>query len=79
MLMDIFRSPLYWQVRHMFKEIDYILEGQNAERFASLYGSYQFMLVPEEMITQLLRLLFYLFSWGILHQIQNTGVLDQNT
>lgn len=25
----------------MFKEIDYILEGQNAERFASLYGSYQ--------------------------------------
>ncbi|KAI3932695.1 hypothetical protein MKW98_012666 [Papaver atlanticum] len=27
-------------VRHMFEEIDYILEGQNAERFASLYGSY---------------------------------------
>ncbi|XP_076909698.1 uncharacterized protein LOC143567063 [Bidens hawaiensis] len=25
-------------VRHMFEEIDYILEGQNAERFASLYG-----------------------------------------
>lgn len=24
-------------VRHMFEEIDYILEGQNAERFASLY------------------------------------------
>lgn len=32
-------------VRHMFKEIDYILEGQNAERFASLYGSYQFQKV----------------------------------
>lgn len=32
-------------VRHMFKEIDYILEGQNAERFASLYGSYQFSAV----------------------------------
>ncbi|KAH6790933.1 Protein kinase superfamily protein [Perilla frutescens var. frutescens] len=26
-------------VRHMFDEIDYILEGQNAERFAILYGS----------------------------------------
>ncbi|KAI3812636.1 hypothetical protein L1987_17347 [Smallanthus sonchifolius] len=25
-------------VRHMFEEIDYILEGQNAEQFASLYG-----------------------------------------
>ncbi|KAL6530793.1 hypothetical protein OROGR_014653 [Orobanche gracilis] len=25
-------------VRHMFEEIDYILEGENAERFASLYG-----------------------------------------
>lgn len=25
-------------VRHMFEEIDYILEGQNAERFDSLYG-----------------------------------------
>ncbi|KAL7150651.1 hypothetical protein ABFS83_05G128200 [Erythranthe nasuta] len=25
-------------VRHMFHEIDYILEGQNAERFAALYG-----------------------------------------
>ncbi|KAL9661157.1 hypothetical protein QQ045_025979 [Rhodiola kirilowii] len=27
-------------VRHMFDEIDYILEGQNVERFASLYGLY---------------------------------------
>ncbi|KAJ8430213.1 hypothetical protein Cgig2_006721 [Carnegiea gigantea] len=27
-------------VRHMFEEIDYILEGENAERFASLYASY---------------------------------------
>ncbi|KZV23955.1 hypothetical protein F511_26657, partial [Dorcoceras hygrometricum] len=25
-------------VRHMFEEIDYILEGQNAERFANLYA-----------------------------------------
>ncbi|CAL5434870.1 unnamed protein product [Camellia sinensis] len=25
-------------VRHMFEEIDYVLEGQNAERFASLYS-----------------------------------------
>lgn len=25
------------QVRHMFDEIDYVLEGKNAERFASLY------------------------------------------
>lgn len=24
-------------VRHMFDEIDYVLEGKNAERFASLY------------------------------------------
>ncbi|GAB4854694.1 hypothetical protein Ancab_023278 [Ancistrocladus abbreviatus] len=27
-------------VRHMFEEIDYISEGQNAERFASLYAFY---------------------------------------
>ncbi|XP_021755621.1 uncharacterized protein LOC110720853 [Chenopodium quinoa] len=27
-------------VRHMFEEIDYILEGENAERFASLYASH---------------------------------------
>ncbi|KAB1204767.1 hypothetical protein CJ030_MR8G027386 [Morella rubra] len=26
-------------VRHMFDEIDYVLEGRNAERFASLYSS----------------------------------------
>lgn len=38
MLMDIFRSILNEQVRHMFDEIDYVLEGKNAERFASLYG-----------------------------------------
>jgi predicted unusual protein kinase regulating ubiquinone biosynthesis (AarF/ABC1/UbiB family) len=38
MLMDILRSILNEQVRHMFDEIDYILEGKNAERFASLYG-----------------------------------------
>ncbi|GAV77840.1 ABC1 domain-containing protein [Cephalotus follicularis] len=29
-------------VRHMFDEIDYILEGQNAERFALLYGNYPY-------------------------------------
>ncbi|XP_043713551.1 uncharacterized protein slr1919 isoform X2 [Telopea speciosissima] len=28
-------------VRHMFEEIDYIREAHNAERFASLYGSYR--------------------------------------
>ncbi|KAF3446148.1 hypothetical protein FNV43_RR11327 [Rhamnella rubrinervis] len=28
-------------VRHMFDEIDYILEAKNAERFASLYGSHR--------------------------------------
>lgn len=28
------------QVRHMFDEIDYVLEAKNAERFASLYGLY---------------------------------------
>ncbi|XP_077215019.1 protein kinase superfamily protein isoform X2 [Tasmannia lanceolata] len=27
-------------VRHMFEEIDYIMEGQNADRFASLYACY---------------------------------------
>ncbi|KAK9682966.1 hypothetical protein RND81_10G109700 [Saponaria officinalis] len=27
-------------VRHMFEEIDYILEGENAERFASLYATF---------------------------------------
>lgn len=27
------------QVRHMFNEIDYILEAQNCERFSSLYSS----------------------------------------
>ncbi|KAJ6373276.1 hypothetical protein OIU76_027583 [Salix suchowensis] len=39
MLMDILRSILNEQVRHMFDEIDYIREGKNAERFASLYGN----------------------------------------
>ncbi|KAA8521461.1 hypothetical protein F0562_012129 [Nyssa sinensis] len=29
-------------VRHMFEEIDYILEGQNAERFASLYACHPY-------------------------------------
>lgn len=33
------------QVRHMFDEIDYILEAQNAERFASLYASSKFRAV----------------------------------
>uniref|UniRef100_A0A6N2KCG5 ABC1 atypical kinase-like domain-containing protein n=1 Tax=Salix viminalis TaxID=40686 RepID=A0A6N2KCG5_SALVM len=32
-------SILNEQVRHMFDEIDYIREGKNAERFASLYGN----------------------------------------
>ncbi|KAI8547672.1 hypothetical protein RHMOL_Rhmol07G0214500 [Rhododendron molle] len=27
-------------VRHMFEEIDYVLEGHNAERFASIYACY---------------------------------------
>ncbi|CAI0438606.1 unnamed protein product [Linum tenue] len=31
-------SILADQVRHMFDEIDYILEAKNAERFATLYG-----------------------------------------
>ncbi|KAK8980370.1 hypothetical protein V6N11_061579 [Hibiscus sabdariffa] len=35
---DMHRSLLNEQVRHMFDEIDYILEARNAERFASLYG-----------------------------------------
>lgn len=30
---------LMQQVRHMFDEIDYVLEGKNAERFTSLYCS----------------------------------------
>ncbi|KAK4769491.1 hypothetical protein SAY86_027641 [Trapa natans] len=29
-------------VRHMFAEIDYVIEGKNAERFASLYSSSSF-------------------------------------
>lgn len=29
-------------MRHMFDEIDYILEGQNAERFARLYADYSY-------------------------------------
>lgn len=33
-----FLVSLDGQVRHMFDEIDYILEAKNAERFASLYG-----------------------------------------
>ena len=32
-------SYIIQQVRHMFDEIDYVLEGKNAERFASLYCS----------------------------------------
>ena len=30
--------PFVQQVRHMFDEIDYVLEGKNAERFAILYS-----------------------------------------
>jgi predicted unusual protein kinase regulating ubiquinone biosynthesis (AarF/ABC1/UbiB family) len=37
-VMDIFRLFFNEQVRHMFDEIDYVREGKNAERFASLYG-----------------------------------------
>ncbi|CAN1184915.1 Uncharacterized protein sll0005 [Linum perenne] len=33
-----FLCILDYQVRHMFDEIDYILEAKNAERFALLYG-----------------------------------------
>ena len=40
MLMDVFRCLLNKQVRHMFDEIDYVQEGKNADRFASLYGCY---------------------------------------
>lgn len=35
----IIHCKLMQQVRHMFDEIDYVLEGKNAERFASLYCS----------------------------------------
>ncbi|KAG5048342.1 hypothetical protein JHK85_009445 [Glycine max] len=34
---DFSSALLMQQVRHMFDEIDYVLEGKNAERFASLY------------------------------------------
>jgi hypothetical protein len=39
--------PLFQQVRHMFDEIDYVLEGKNAERFATLYshGEFQNLLI----------------------------------
>ena len=40
MLMDGFRCILNKQVRHMFDEIDYVQEGKNADRVASLYGCY---------------------------------------
>lgn len=33
---------LVQQVRHMFDEIDYNLEGKNAERFATLYSDGEF-------------------------------------
>nr|XP_016449970.1 PREDICTED: uncharacterized protein sll0005-like isoform X5 [Nicotiana tabacum] len=39
-------------VRHMFEEIDYILEAQNAERFASLYAcSHKEKIVPGSAAT----------------------------
>lgn len=37
-MLNCFEQFINDQVRHMFDEIDYILEGQNAERFASLYS-----------------------------------------
>eukprot|EP00268_Persea_americana_P058757 TRINITY_DN7144_c1_g2_i4.p1 TRINITY_DN7144_c1_g2~~TRINITY_DN7144_c1_g2_i4.p1 ORF type:complete len:473 (-),score=83.62 TRINITY_DN7144_c1_g2_i4:405-1823(-) len=40
MLIHISRHFVNEQVRHMFEEIDYIQEAQNAERFASLYACY---------------------------------------
>lgn len=40
-LRGFFFDFLNEQVRHMFDEIDYILEAKNAQRFASLYGSHQ--------------------------------------
>lgn len=46
MLMDVFRCLLNKQVRHMFDEIDYVQEGKNADRFASLYGCYPCKLFP---------------------------------
>lgn len=33
---------MFQQVRHMFDEIDYVLEGKNAERFAILYSQGEF-------------------------------------
>jgi aarF domain-containing kinase len=33
---------LFQQVRHMFDEIDYVLEAKNAERFAILYSHGEF-------------------------------------
>lgn len=36
--MNILRFLLHQQVRHMFDEIDYVLEARNAERFASYFG-----------------------------------------
>lgn len=38
------------QVRHMFDEIDYVLEAKNAERFASLYGSHQCKLLDTRLL-----------------------------
>jgi len=35
--LSVSHCRLMQQVRHMFDEIDYVLEGKNAERFASLY------------------------------------------
>lgn len=37
-----YNQPLFQQVRHMFDEIDYVLEGKNAERFATLYSHGEF-------------------------------------
>ena len=52
---------LVQQVRHMFDEIDYVLEGKNAERFATLYSHGEFW---NTSFIQFLIIVIYLF-----HQI----------
>ena len=45
---------LVQQVRHMFDEIDYNLEGKNAERFATLYSHGEFAHLFNSILNKLL-------------------------
>ncbi|CAM8916454.1 unnamed protein product [Rhodiola kirilowii] len=61
-------------VRHMFDEIDYILEGQNAERFASLYGLY--LRKSSAIVIHDLVVCVTLFAYGIECFVSTSNIIS---